>query len=289
MSRMRILVTGAEGQLGRSLAKHAHTSQASVVFASRSDLDIADTEAFRPFFASHQFDFCINTAAYTKVDLAEQQQQEAHLINGIAPGFLAQACHDQGCTFIHLSSDYVYHNGLRRSLREDDPVSPVSVYAQTKLEGEQNALHANPRTLIIRTSWLFSEFGHNFVKTMTRLMIAGKSLRIVNDQFGCPTYAGDLALVILKIIKTLHADGPRDEMYGIFNYCNEGTTTWYDFAREIATMLGVTPDIIPVSTSDYAAPASRPLYSVLDTTKIKKAYGIQIGHWREGLSLVLEN
>jgi dTDP-4-dehydrorhamnose reductase len=287
MNNPRILITGADSQLGQSLAKLASTLPADFVFATRNVLDITDNIGTVKYFGEHQFDFCINTAAYTKVDQAEQEVAAATQINEVAPGFLATLCKNTDCKLIHISSDYVYHNGLTRPLKEDDPVTPQSVYAHSKLNGENVVLEANPNAVIIRTSWLFSEFGHNFVKTMARLITAGKPLRIVNDQIGCPTYASDLALAILTIIRTLHEESSREDLYGIFNYCNEGPTTWYDFALEIAAILEITPDITPVSTEEYGAVAARPTYSVLDTTKIKSKYGIGTRHWREGLGEVL--
>lgn len=288
MSRPRILVTGADGQLGRSLQALSTSFQADWIFTTRTELDISDDNAIREFFKERHFDFCINTAAYTKVDLAEQESEQANLINAVAPGLLAMACHQQGCVFVHLSSDYVYDNGLTRPLKEDDPVSPTSVYARTKLEGERLAMQSNPRTLIIRTSWVFSEYGHNFVKTMARLLSSGKALSIVNDQIGCPTYASDLAEAILKIVRTIHADN-RGNVFGVYNFCNDGPVTWYAFAKEIGKMLGIEPDITPVSTGEYGAPATRPLYSVLDTRKVVEMFGIEIRDWRVGLGIVLEN
>ncbi len=287
MSRPCILVTGADSQLGQSLQKLAPTINADFVFASRRDMDIADVASVVKFFSSKHFDFCVNTAAYTKVDLAEQESEQAASANSIAPAILAGLCKNDGGTLIHISSDYVYHNGLTRPLKEDDPTSPKSAYALLKLQGERFAFDANPRTVIVRTSWLFSEYGHNFVKTMARLINARTPLRIVNDQIGCPTYAGDLAQAILKIITTLQSDN-RDELYGIFNYCNEGQITWYDFAREIARMLGIKADITPVSTEEYGAVAARPPYSVLDTTKIRERYQVKTPHWRERLKDVLQ-
>ena len=287
MTKPGILVTGAEGQLGRSLAKIAPLHELDFVFVSRRDLDIADANQIREYFANTQFDFCINTAAYTKVDLAEQEKDQAYVINADAPGYLSVECSRQNCVLIHISSDYVYDNGLHRPLREDDPVAPASVYARTKLEGEVRALRENTHTVIIRTSWLFSEYGHNFVKTMARLMEEGRSLQIVNDQAGCPTYAGDLASAIVGIIQTMNSAPGRNDTYGVFNYCNTGSTTWYDFAIEIASVLGVIPNIRAVSSAEYSTAAKRPHYSVLNTEKIRGVFDIEIPHWKKGLQHVL--
>jgi len=288
MNNPRILVTGAGGQLGRSLERISHIVHGYFTFASRQDLDISDAVAVREYFAAHTFDFCINTAAFTQVDLAEQNIESAHLLNVIAPGLLAEACSKQQCTLIHISSDYVYHNDIVRPLREDDPTNPVSVYARTKFEGEQVVIQGNPQTIVLRTSWLFSEYGYNFVKTMVRLLTAGKALRVVDDQYGCPTYCGDLAEAIMKIIHTIDKNSDT-EMWGIFNYCCEGPVSWYGFACEIASYLEISPDITPVTTAEYGAAAARPPYSVLDTTKIEDTFSVATRHWREGLIRVLHH
>lgn len=283
---MQVLVTGADGQLGRSLQAIAHTTGHVFDFAPRQILDISDHEAVKRYFDPRQIRYCINTAAYTQVDRAEEDSTQAHLLNTRAPEHLAAICHDHGCVLIHLSTDYVYHNALRRPLREDDPTHPVSVYAKTKLAGELRAMAANPETIVVRTSWLFSKYGHNFVKTMARLMRDGRPLRVVDDQTGCPTYAGDLAGALLRIIDTLDA-GVISRPFGVYNYCNEGMTTWYGFANAIASHLGLDVQITPVHSAEYGAPAPRPGYSVLDTTKIRSAFGLQIPHWSEGLTKAL--
>jgi len=288
MKTTRILVTGAHGQLGQTLKALTPLDGFEFTFASHIELDITKQELISEFFDKQHFDVCINTAAYTHVDLAEQEQEKAIALNALAPGLLAKACRNHGAALIHFSSDYVYHNGLTRPLREDDPASPASVYAKSKLEGEHNAFSANPRTLIIRTSWLFSEYGHNFVKTIVRLMRSGKSLRVVNDQTGCPTYAGDLAKAVIKVVNRLKSDDDT-YLFGIYNYSNSGQVTWYDFARAIEDAIGLDATITPVTTAEYGAAAVRPNYSVLDTEKIQRAFAVETPDWHAGLQKVVES
>lgn len=285
MSTPRILVTGAGGQLAQCLADISGHMDAEWVFASRAMLDIADQAQCEELFNAQSFDFCINTAAYTKVDLAEQEQEEAFLINATAPAQLARLCAQHECVLIHFSTDYVYDNDLRRPLREDDPLSPQSVYARSKHAGEVRVLQEHPASLILRTSWVFSEYSHNFVRTMARLMRENKSLRVVNDQYGCPTYAGDLAKAISHIIRRFQ--DPAHRQFGVFNYCNSGETNWFEFAKVIASHLGLTPDLSPVTTADYGAAASRPAYSVLDTTKIKTTFGVDTPPWEDSLARII--
>jgi len=286
MSQPRILVTGSDGQLARSLAGLKQTLHAEWVFTRKSDLDISDARAIQRYFADNRFDYCINTAAYTKVDQAETDEARARRLNETAPGVISTCCARQGCALFHFSTDYVYHNGLTRPLTEEDPCHPQSVYAHTKFGGEQLALATHPKTVVIRTSWVFSEYGHNFVKTMARLLLDGRPVRVVNDQIGCPTYAGDLAKAVIQIISRLET-GHSQAPYGVYNYCNSGEITWYDFVLQIARELGVQAEITPVSTSDYGAAAPRPAYSVLETSKIRAAFELEIPHWHAGLIRVL--
>ena len=286
MSGLRILVTGASGQLGRSLADIKETLPAEWVFTQRGELDISDPTGVQQYFAAHRFDYCFNTAAYTRVDGAETDRDAARMINETAPGIVGACCAQQGCALIHFSTDYVYDNGLTRPLKEDDPCTPASVYAHSKLAGERLALAANGKTLMIRTSWVFSEYGHNFVRTMARLLMESRSVRVVNDQVGCPTYAGDLAKALVHIIQRFEAGDPK-AVFGLYNFCNSGAVTWYDFALEIGRQLGIGARISPVSTEEYGALAARPPYSVLDTSKIESAFDLQIQPWEKGLTQVL--
>ena len=286
MSTRRILVTGATGQLGRCLADRQSQFTADWRFVSREELDLADPNGIEAYFNSNAFDVCINTAAYTAVDSAEHENQLAHLINAEAPAHLARFCAASNCKLIHFSTDYVYDNGLSRPLREDDPLNPKSVYAKSKLEGEQNVERHCHESIVIRTSWVFSEYGHNFVKTMARLMSKGRPLKVVDDQVGCPTYAGDLADMTLVVLDRIF-NPAGDRLWGVYNYANSGPVSWYEFANQIAGRLGLNAELSPVSTVEYGAVAPRPAYSVLDTTKIQTTFGIAVRSWEEGLSHVL--
>jgi dTDP-4-dehydrorhamnose reductase len=287
MTIPRILVIGANGQVGKSLAELTSMFDAEWTFVARNDLDITDATAAERFFTAQQFDFCINTAAYTQVDKAEDEPEHAFLVNSVAPGIISTLCALQDCVFMHFSTDYVYDNGLTRPLEETDPLAPASVYAKTKLEGELRAQAVNPKTVVIRTSWVFSEYGNNFVKTMARLITQGKALSVVNDQTGCPTYSRDLALAVIQIITNLNQKSAAEGVYGVYNYSNDGPTTWFDFATEIASQLHVNASISPVSTKEYGAKAARPTYSVLNTSKIRDTFAIDPPHWRDGLIRVI--
>jgi dTDP-4-dehydrorhamnose reductase len=225
---------------------------------------------------------CINCAAYTAVDKAESEQERSFLINGEAVGNLARLCKEFNTRFIHISTDYVFNGTSSTPYKEEDAVDPVNTYGASKLKGEELAINNCPDSIIIRTSWVFSSFGSNFVKTMLRLMSERDSLNVVNDQKGCPTYAADLAYAIMKFVEIRKAKG------GIYNYCNEGVTTWFDFAVAIKELAGKKTIISPIATSEFPTPAKRPQYSVLDTTKIKETLGITIPNWKDALKRCLE-
>nr|WP_290934408.1 dTDP-4-dehydrorhamnose reductase [Haliscomenobacter sp.] len=216
--------------------------------------------------------------AYTAVDKAEQENELAFAINAHAPGILAEACWEKGVQLIHYSSDYVYHNGINRPLLETDPSMPRSIYAHSKLEGDKRVL-AHPGALVFRTSWVYSSFGHNFVKTMLRLGQERDTLRVVNDQIGTPTYARDIARMSLQILLSEQSG----EQAGIFNYSNEGVCSWYDFARAIFDLSGIPCRVEPIPSTAYPTPAARPSYSVLDKSKFKAAFGLEIPYWRDSL------
>lgn len=281
-----ILVTGSNGQLGneiRILAKEY--SEYNFLFTSRSELSIEEAESVKLFFQKNQIDFCINCAAYTAVDKAESQKDSAFQINANAVGELAKVCAEFGTKLIHISTDYVYDGSSSTALREDSPVGPVNVYGASKLQGEGLALQNNPSTLIIRTSWVYSSFGNNFVKTMIRLLTEKNEINVINDQLGSPTYAADLAGVIMKLIQQMEKG---KSFSGIVNYSNGGITTWYDFAEEIKSLIHSDCKINPIPTTSYPTPAKRPLYSVLDTSKIKRMLQIQIPSWKESLKKCIE-
>lgn len=279
MQKKKIIVTGAGGQLGRELQALVDTFPTfDFIFADRSRLPIENQQQVDTFFNEYHPDFCINCAAYTAVDKAESEKEAAFRINGDAPGYLANACHNTGARLIHISTDYVFDGSSATPLREDDPTAPINIYGASKLEGEKKALQTHPDgTLVIRTSWVYSEFGNNFVKTMIRLMTERPAINVVNDQIGSPTYAADLAKAILHIITAPHF------VPGIYNYSNEGEISWYDFALAIHQLIGSNCAVSPIATANYPTPARRPHYSLLDKSLIKKTYDLPIPDWFSSL------
>lgn len=281
-----ILVTGAKGQLGQCFEQLATDfPQLSFVFAASGDLNIGDRAAVQHFFARHSIQWCINCAAYTAVDKAESEPALAKRINVSGVKNLADVCAAQNIPLIHFSTDYVYHSKQNLPFREEDAVSPKGVYARTKLQGERAAQKAHPAgVMIIRTSWVYSAIGHNFVKTMLRLGAERPVLNVVFDQIGTPTYAPDLAAAVLSIIdKTMRGEIASETLAGIWHYSNEGVTSWYDFAQAIFDIRGLPCRVQPIETKDFPTPAQRPPFSVLNKSKIKSQLGIAIPHWRESL------
>ncbi|MEO8412646.1 MAG: dTDP-4-dehydrorhamnose reductase [Ginsengibacter sp.] len=281
-----ILVTGARGQLGCEI-KHISALYPSYnfLFTSRAELPIEKAGAVKNFFEKQQIDYCINCAAYTAVDKAEAEKEKAFLINADAAGILASTCSDHQTKLIHISTDYVYDESIRRPLKENDAVAPLSVYGLSKLKGEEFVLSKNPSSFIIRTSWVYSSYGNNFVKTMLRLFKEKESINVINDQHGCPTYAADIAAVIMNCIDGMKN---KNEYSGIVNYCNGGITTWFDFAVAIKELVGSSCNILPVPTSQYLTPAKRPQYSVLDTSKIIGLLKAGIPFWKDSLQKCLQ-
>jgi dTDP-4-dehydrorhamnose reductase len=284
--KQKILVTGAHGQLGKELKQLASSWPLfDFVFLSREDLPIHDFELLRIAFKTYYPQYCINCAAYTAVDKAEEEKELAFRVNAEATGTLARVCKEYQANFIHISTDYVFNGTATTPYKEDSPVNPVSVYGASKLEGEKQALQFNPDTVIIRTSWVYSAFGKNFVKTMLRLLHEKKEINVVNDQTGSPTYAADIAEAIMKIISPVN---PRRWQPGIYNFSNEGIISWYDFAVVIKELSGADCKINPIPTSAYPTPAKRPAYSVFDKTKIQQTFGIELKGWKESLVVCLE-
>lgn len=280
-----ILVTGANGQLGKELQVAAAAYPGfNFLFTGKEELSIENKEAVNDYFASNTIDFCINCAAYTAVDKAETESEMAFMINATAVGNLAAACKNANATFIHISTDYVFDGTGTVPYKETDTTNPVSIYGQSKLKGEALALANDPSAVIIRTSWVFSSFANNFVKTMLRLMKERDSINVVNDQLGCPTYAADLANAILQIIQH-HA--AADIKQQIFNYSNEGVISWYDFAVAIKELTNSKCVVTPIPGSQYPTPAQRPQYSVLDTAAIKNTFHLQIPYWKDSLQKCL--
>ena len=277
-----ILVTGSNGQVGSELQQLASGyPQYEFLFTTKSDLPIGNFDAVKKFFFNNQVDHCINCAAYTHVDKAESEPGEAYLLNGDAVGNLARVCNENGTGLIHFSTDYVFDGNGKTAYKEDDRIAPKNIYGKSKLRGEELALNYHSATAIIRTSWVYSSFGNNFVKTMVRLMNEKESINVVDDQYGCPTYARDLADVTLQLVD-------KENASGIFNFCNSNVTTWYDFAEEIKALIKSKCKINPVGSDQYPVKAKRPMFSVLDTRKIREFLGMEIRGWEEALKECLE-
>ncbi|TAH19849.1 MAG: dTDP-4-dehydrorhamnose reductase [Cytophagales bacterium] len=285
---MNILVTGSNGQLGSELKKlvAAKTDNSDhFFFTDIEELNITDETQVKAFFEQNSIDFCINAAAYTAVDKAENEPTIARSINVEAVRLLAVQCQRHRSFFIHISTDYVFDGMGYLPYTEENLFNPQSIYGETKAAGEMAAIKNTPETIIIRTSWLYSTFGNNFVKTMLRLAQTKPEIGVVADQIGTPTYAGDLAQVILHIIAVISENKDKN-FVGTYHYSNEGVASWYDFAHAIFEMNNLKVKLKPISTKEYPTPARRPAYSVLDKSKIKKTFGIEIPHWRESLKSI---
>lgn len=276
-----ILITGCNGQLGTEIRNIANRfSSFKFIFTDYEELDITDKVAVEAFFVKINPSYVVNCAAYTAVDKAETDEDKALLLNGVAPGILAQAGKLVGARLIHISTDYVFNGINHTPYLETDAVCPVSAYGRTKLAGEQNAMKYGI-AMVIRTAWLYSSHGNNFVKTMLRLSATKSEIGVVSDQVGSPTYAGDLALAILKIIDS------DKFVTEVFHFTNEGTCSWYDFAHEIIKKSGNSCVVKPITTAEFASPTARPCYSILSKKKIRDTYNLQIPHWRDSLDICL--
>ncbi|MDQ2721085.1 MAG: dTDP-4-dehydrorhamnose reductase [Bacteroidota bacterium] len=281
-----ILVTGANGQLANEIKTiSVKFPSYQFLFTTKDELPIENTEALKLFFNKYQIDYCINCAAYTAVDKAESEKEKAFLINADAVGKLAAICNAHQTKLIHISTDYVYDGSKAIALKEEDEVAPLNVYGFSKLKGEELALNKNPSTFIIRTSWVYSSFGNNFVKTMLRLFKEKEEINVIDDQYGSPTYAADLANIILVFIERMQNG---ETFSGIVNYCNDGVTTWHEFAEAIKQFVKSNCKINPIPTSSYKTAAMRPQYSVLDTSKIKETLHLDIPGWKESLGKCLQ-
>jgi dTDP-4-dehydrorhamnose reductase len=277
-----ILITGAKGQLGSELKEVSKNFYGyDFIFTDIDSLDITSLEKISEFIKKSKPDWIINCAAYTLVDKAEVEPDQALLINGTAVKNITEAIRGSECRFIHVSSDYVYDGSSNVPYNENITANPLSAYGRSKLAGEKYALLHNG-SMIIRTAWLYSSFGNNFVKTILRNAAEKESLKVVFDQTGTPTYAADLAGAIMNIISGVIRNQIAMNS-GIYNYSNEGVCSWYDFAREIIKESGLTCRVLPVLTKDYPQAAKRPVYSVLDKSKIKENYGLSIPHWRDSM------
>jgi len=286
--QQKILVTGSTGQLGQSLqAISAQYSECDFVFATRSQLDLSDSANIETYLQHKQFDVIINCAAHTAVDKAESEPELANQLNHLAVKQLAEYTKQHNAKLVHISTDYVFDGQGHKPYQENDVVTPQGVYGKTKLEGElsvQNVLKNN--ALIIRTSWVYSEYGNNFVKTMLKLGKERDSLNVIFDQVGTPTYAKDLAIAIMTIIEST-AFKLSDFKTELFHFSNEGVCSWYDFAKTIFELSDISCSVCPIETKDYPTPALRPHYSVLNKASIKQTYQLTIPFWKDSLQQCL--
>src|SRR6056297_847193 len=284
---MNILVTGANGQLGKEIQTiydNYSGDKDQFFFTDIDELNVTELKPLNKFVKKNSISVIINCAAYTNVDQAEDEERIAFLVNELAVKNLTATALENDVKIIHLSTDYVFNGENYKPYKETDPVNPVSVYGKSKLAGEQKILETQTR-IIIRTSWLYSSFGKNFVKTIERLAREKEELKVVFDQVGSPTYARDLAKSILKIIN----HSPSSAQYGIYHFSNEGVCSWYDLAKEIADKQQINCEIHPIESKDFPTPAKRPHYSVLNKTKIKKVFKQTIPHWKESLHQMLDS
>jgi len=292
---MKILVTGKNGQLGQSIKRLldekciANLSSFSFIFTDREELNLENLESIQSYFVSNDIDIIINCAAYTKVDQAEEDQSQANLINHNAVRELAKISKRNKIKLIHISTDFVFNGHKKEPYTEDDKTSPINIYGETQLAGELAIISTMPfNSIIIRTGWVYSEFGNNFVKTILNLATKSNTLDIVSDQIGTPTYAYDLAYSILHIVtseKFLQNEKPT----AIFHYSNEGKSSWYEFAKEIISISEINCHLNPIKTEDYPLPAKRPKYSILSKKKISQEYALYIHHWKDALKACLQN
>lgn len=271
----QVLVTGANGQLGKSIKRISpNFKPLKFVFTDVADLDITNSEEVNTFFESNALDYCINCAAYTEVDKAEEEAEKVYSINATAVKNLAEACQKTGAVLIHISTDFVFDGTKRTPYTEEYMPNPLSVYGKSKLKGEEHVQESCDRHFIVRTSWLYSEYGNNFVKKMLRLAETRKQISVVNDQIGSPTYAGDLAEFILKVISS------ESTAYGLYHYSNLGAISWYDFAVEIFRQHQKNVHVVPIPTRAYPTLANRPAFSVMDLSRVKIIFGSTIPLWK---------
>ena len=286
---MKIIVLGRKGQLGRCLNDQLAKTDHDVVYTSREQIDITDFEATKRTVAQINPDIIINAAAYTAVDKAEQEQEKADLINHLAVKNIAEICNQIGCCLVHVSTDYVFDGTSSVPYKEDDQSNPQGIYGLTKLNGELAIQSSGCEYMIIRTAWVFSEYGNNFLKTMLRLGGERDELSVVDDQFGCPTYAQDIASAIVTILSQMNLKAQS----GVYHYCGDHPCSWYDFAGEVFKRLDnygafVIPTLLPVTTDKYPTLAKRPSFSVLDNSYLYEKFGIVSSNWKKGITSSLE-
>lgn len=274
---MKIIVTGSKGQLGQELQHCARSGQEKWCFTDANQLDITKPAEITQFFAAEKPDWCINAAAYTAVDQAEKESEKAFAVNATGVANLGHVAEQHNCPVLHVSTDFVFGNQYNQPIQEADQINPLGVYGSSKAEGEKMLRQVQPEHIIVRTSWLYSSFGKNFVKTMLRLADQKPELRVVSDQIGSPTYARDLAEAILALIRS------QKTAWGTYHYANSGAISWYDLAQQSLYLAGKKTPIHAISTSEFPTPAERPKYSVLDTQKIRQTFGLKIPQWQESL------
>jgi dTDP-4-dehydrorhamnose reductase len=280
----KILVTGSNGQLGSEIRSLSAYYSYQFLFTDVQDLDITDRNALHQFLVENKVNTILNCAAYTAVDRAEDDFQTADKVNHLAVKYLAEESKTLGITLIHISTDYVFNGKAFMPYKENDLTDPQSVYGTTKRAAEEEMISLQiPNSIIIRTSWVYSAYGNNFVKTMRRLGAEKEHINVISDQIGSPTYAKDLAVCMLDILPKI-----ANSKTQIYHFSNEGVSSWYDFAVAIMEMSGLACEVIPIPSSQYPTPAKRPFYSVMDKSKIKKEFGIKIPHWKESLKECLD-
>lgn len=279
----RILVTGSNGQLGQSIAKLvSQYPELTLIQTTRNELDLSSSQSIAEYFEDKSFDVIINCAAYTAVDKAEAEPELADQINHQAVKQLAEISTNKDMVLIHISTDYVFNGQNFKPYIETDKTDPQNIYGISKLKGEQAIHQLSPKSIIIRTSWVYSEFGHNFVKTMLRLGQERDTLSVISDQVGTPTYAGDLAKAILDII--MYTDfNKQTHAPSLYHYSNEGVCSWYDFAKAVFEASHIDCKVSPIETKEYPTPAKRPYYSLMNKSQIKQDYGLDILHWQDSL------
>jgi dTDP-4-dehydrorhamnose reductase len=283
MSQPVILVTGANGQVGQELRVLAGSHPSfEFIFTTHENMPVHDEAAVQRLFAAHRPAYCLNCAAYTAVDKAETEQEIAYQVNAEGPRILAAACKTYNTRFIHISTDYVFNGQSPTPYKEEAPTDPVNLYGASKLKGEQLCLETNPDAIIIRTAWVYSSFGKNFVKTMMKLMQDRPAINVVNDQVGSPTYAADLAKCMMQIIANCQLS-IANWFPGIYHYSNQGRISWYDFAVAIKELTGSSCTVNPIPSEQFPTPAKRPSFSLLDTQKIQQTFHCNIPLWHESL------
>jgi dTDP-4-dehydrorhamnose reductase len=284
MHNVNILVTGSNGQLGSELQELSKEYEYNFFFTDRTNIDITNKENIKEYCQKNNINTIINCAAYTAVDKAETDEENADLINRKAVKKLSIVSDELNIKLLHISTDYVFDGTNFKPYCEEYQTNPNSIYGKTKLDGENEMIKINPHnSIIIRTSWLYSSFGNNFVKTMLRLGKENEELGVIFDQVGTPTYAADLARAVLDIVPNI-----KNDKVAIYNYSNEGVLSWYDFAKEIMKMAKIDCDINPIETFQYPTPAKRPHYSLLNKSKIKKEFNITIPYWKDSLDKCLK-